>query len=389
MKRILLILLALRLFMLLLSASNGLFTYGQDGDTWNRSDSGYRYRVVENRLLDPLSRFDGNAYLTIAFVGYDRGHDIRSNTAFFPGYPWVTRLVHVVLVAPILSPEDWGPVLPSFLSAVLTSLLLTIGSLFLFRSWVMAHFDAVIADRAMLLLLLLPAGCVLHFVMSESTFLFFLLAAFVAAERRVFWLAALAAAGCALTRSIGVVVVLPLFVCYMEDRREGEGASWAWFAIPPLALLGLFFHMAEVNGSFFAYFHQQNNFFYHKSFPSLQGIAQLFRIEGKGWVHLARDAVQILMSAWAVVGIALLWQRLRGNRHRYSLVILSILLVGLPLLSGALGAMHRYVIVVFPLIAIWAAVIPDRRIWRGLMIGLFVLQMTLFVFWIHNHPILT
>jgi hypothetical protein len=112
-------------------------------------------------------------------------------------------------------------------------------------------------------------------------------------------------------------------------------------------------------------------------------------LEGKDAVHLTRDAFQILMSLWGLIGCGLLWRHFAGTRHRVSYSVLCILLIVLPLLSGALGAMHRYVTIIFPLVAVWASIQWRYAVWRYVFGGLAVIQAVLFVFWIHNHPILT
>jgi hypothetical protein len=51
--------------------------------------------------------------------------------------------------------------------------------------------------------------------------------------------------------------------------------------------------------------------------------------------------------------------------------------------------MHRYVTVIFPLIAVWASIAWRPVVWRSVFGGLALIQAVLFVLWVHNHPILT
>ncbi|MEE9395322.1 MAG: mannosyltransferase family protein [Planctomycetota bacterium] len=390
MRRLLLVYLGVRVFWLLLALANGLFPYGADVASWQESDAGFRYRRLENRFFDPHARWDGKAYLQISYLGYDDGWEGRSNTAFFPGYPWTVRTVHRAIARPLL-PEAWSESLElKFHLAHGTSTLAFLLALFLIFGFFKERYGEDLATKACLLLICAPTSIVFSCVLSESVFLLALIVAVRLAQRGWFFSAVMAAAFAASVRVLGALVAVPVFFIIlerMEWRWRDMGVKVLYFLLIPWVVMGVMLRMAEVNGSAYAYFHQQREFFGHLVFPDFRGLWEIIDPRGKGVWHLARDLLQVGVSLLALGAGWRLWRLDRERPFRLAILAMVAVLFTVPLLSGALLSMPRYVAVLFPLYAAIASLLRGRAWWAFLAASL-ALQGTLWLLWIHNRPVL-
>ena len=416
MKRVLICFAVLRLAMFALAGLNGSLPYGGDAEKWPRSEDGFHYRVADHRFFDPMGRWDSRGYLTIAYFDYDnttadptapssetqestgprRG---QSNTAFFPGYPWIVRKAHRWIAVPLASAlggeegEAWvGTVSTRFHVAHWLNLILFLASIPLFMIWARSRFGPEIAERAALLLLLTPTSVVFNVILSEGAFLLFSLAAFLCAERRWWFAAACLAAYTATIKPVGGVIGLPLFLLYLEDKSwRLRGYSWLWLAVIPAAVFGVLLHMWEKNGNFFAYFDQQRIQFGHYEFPTLSGLFELFSFEidgrAKSGVDFARDGLQIVFTAAAFWAGWRLIHMMKGQRGRVAYGAFVVLLLLMPLVSGSLLSMPRYTSTIFPLYCAVAGALSGRR-FLGVLVGFGVGWALLWLLWIHNYPVL-
>lgn len=162
-------------------------------------------------LLNVNARWDSAWYHSIAKHGYSFVPDRQSNTAFFPMYPLLMRAVHLA----IPSDTDASWMLAGWIVAN-AALLVALCYLVLL---VRLDFDHDIAARSVLYLLVFPTTFFFSAVYSESVFLAAAIGAFYHARRNQ-WLAASLFAGAAtLTRSPGILLVAPLLLEYMAQRR--------------------------------------------------------------------------------------------------------------------------------------------------------------------------
>src|SRR4029079_1806923 len=98
------------------------------------------------------------------------------------------------------------------------------------------------ARPVLLLLALCPAAVYFGAPYSESLFLLLSVGAFYTARTgRWAWAGALAACAAA-TRSAGIVLLLPLFVLWL-DSSPRRGRDVAWLALAPLGLAAYALHL--------------------------------------------------------------------------------------------------------------------------------------------------
>lgn len=186
-------------------------------------------------LSNTWQRWDAGWFLEIAANGYEPLE--RGAPAFYPLYPLLLRGgSEVVGDHPLLA-------------GVLISLPLTLCAFVLLHAHARRFVGEEEARRAVAYVALFPTAFFLSALYSESLFLVLAVAAFLAAERQRFLLAA-ALAGCAwLTRPLGVAVLagLVVFAACEPDRWTALRRLWAApavFALYPILLT------AEGKGAF-------------------------------------------------------------------------------------------------------------------------------------------
>jgi hypothetical protein len=168
-------------------------------------------------------RFDANWYQKIAERGYSSDD---GSTAFFPLYPFLTRIVALTI-------RD------AFLAALIVSNLSVLGILFLFHQLVTEYSDAETARRAMIYLLLFPASFFLFAGYTEATYLMFSVAAFFFALRKRWWVVALCGALAASTRGVGILLILPmLYLWWVQGMSRRWQDAFGLLSIP--SAVGIF-----------------------------------------------------------------------------------------------------------------------------------------------------
>lgn len=203
---------------------------------------GRGWHFSPNLWLDMWARWDSGWYLSIVRWGYTLKGDFRevqTTVAFYPLYPFLIRGVAALL------PPDWRADDAFILIGVVLSnllLLVAVGLLYLLVRDTLKDED--VARRAVWYSLIFPASLFYSAVYTEATFLCLSVATFYAATRRAWLLVGILGALASVTRSVGVLLALPMAWLYLESvgwRPQRLGWQWLWLALIPagLALFGL------------------------------------------------------------------------------------------------------------------------------------------------------
>src|SRR5215472_1229192 len=179
------------------------------------------------------ARWDSGWYLDIAEHGYSFVPGKQSNVAFFPLYPELMHVFHLVIPLP----RDVGWLDDGI---ILSNVALLVALIYLYRL-VRLDYDRRTAARAVLYLCVFPTTLFLSAVYSDSLFLALVVSAFYYA-RTTRWLAAgVLAAAAALCRAPGVLLIIPLGLEYFSQK------AFQWrqirpdclsLALAPIALAG-------------------------------------------------------------------------------------------------------------------------------------------------------
>jgi len=321
-----------------------------------------------------LERWDALWFLRIAAGGY---HLSDGSAAFWPGYPLATRALAAVFGGHTL------------IAALVMSAVFSVAALVLFYLLGTREFGEPLARRSVLYLALFPTAFFLAAPYSESMFLCFTVAALLAARSKHWWVAAVCAALASGTRSLGVVLAVPLALealAQQRDRRRGVGATIA-SVIGPVA--------ASLSGAaaYLVYWGLRSG----NALQPFSSQAQWLRTASWPWETLSQatnlawrfDALWHRID-WLLVipfiGLAV-WS-LRWMRASYAtyvwgslIVILSFVFPARPLMSAP-----RFLLVLFPLF--WAlARLTDRTSWhRALALGLGAGQALIAAFFVAWYP---
>lgn len=190
------------------------------------------YQAGHPYLLEPFLNdqvaWDSEYYLGIATGGYDNP-DVTHLTnpslepyslsyAFFPLYPWTTWLVSWPLKLLGLN-----AIATATLAAVIVSALGTLGGMLALYDLTKDSLGEEGALRAAFYLIIFPTGFFLVQVYTEGLFVGLAFGCLAMLKRKRWWLAALLGAAAALTRAVGVALVIPMAISWI---RTGE-----WFSL--------------------------------------------------------------------------------------------------------------------------------------------------------------
>jgi len=176
-----------------------------------------------------LQRQDAQWFLRLATTGYSNGDH---SAAFFPAFPLAVRIVNAV---PGIGPLGAG---------LLVANACAFGALLLLHALTRYELSDAAARRAVLFTALFPTAFFLYAPYTESTFLLTSVATFWFARRDRWGWAAVTGAVAAATRSVGILLILPLWVeAITRSRRDGRPllprlAAAAAVAIGPLLYAG-------------------------------------------------------------------------------------------------------------------------------------------------------
>src|SRR5262249_47750700 len=209
------------------------------GTEWEVEDDGYLHRIAghlspnAHPFVNMWARWDSGWYLDIAEHGYSFVPGKQSNVAFFPLYPELMHVFHLVIPLP----RDVGWLDDGI---ILSNVALLVALIYLYRL-VRLDYERPTAARAVLYLCVFPTTLFLSAVYSESLFLALVVAAFYYARTARWFVAGLLAAAAAVCKPPGILLVVPLAYEYLSQsefqwRRIKPDCLALTF--PPLALAG-------------------------------------------------------------------------------------------------------------------------------------------------------
>jgi hypothetical protein len=361
-----------------------------------------RLQGLAGRLLGPWAHWDGVWFVRIAADGY-KAHP--HSEAFFPLYPLLVRAVAAGV-------GDY------VVAGLLVSLACYAGAMAMLFVLARAELGPRVALWSVVFISVFPTALFFQAVYSEAPFLLFTLLALWWARGSSWPLACLAGFLAVLTRSTGLVIVLPLALMWWEQRRgvalrlpggprafapveppartaRPAAASWLWLLLVPgglavyMTFLWLVFRNALLFGSV------QVNWGREFTLPTTavwRGATETVR--GLWWLatngasailgtHTASGGLQSDVIANALeftgfaVAVAMLvacWRRLPAA---YTLYAVAALLVPLLYSTEArpLYSVPRFVVVVFPLFIATAAALVARPVRRWLLVALMLVML--------------
>lgn len=332
----------------------------------------------------PWFQWDATLFTQIAAHGYStQGHSALT-VAFFPLWPLLTHLAG----------SPFGPTLGVYYAAglVLANLCFYFALVLLYLL-LRADFDIAVARRGILYLAFYPFALYFFAGYSESLFVLLVVATFLALRRGTtasWWLAGVLGFLAALTRAVGVVLVVPFVVlaaqrCWLASdpvrvRLWRMARMLAPAALIPLGIVAYMGYLGHIAGN--PLFFQQmevRNWGRHLALP-WEGIVGA--LQGLGSRVSTLNVVDLIFLLLPLAILMLGWKRLPPH---YSLFAAALALVTLcePLRAvEPLASAPRYMMVIFPIVvicAIWGRDARFDRWYMAISTGTLALMVALFV----------
>ena len=309
--------------------------------------------------------WDSDWYMRIALHGYNGiprtnpGQVGMSDVVFFPLYPVLSRWL------------GWG-IGSDYVAGLLISNACLVGASVLLYRLARVDYGEPAALRAMEYLYLFPMAFVFSAFYTESLFLFLVLASLYCARRERWLLCGACGLLAALTRSSGVLLVLPALLEYLSAR------DFEWRRIRPNVLCLLLIPLGtclfgafcyRLTGDFLAFSHVEAAWGRHWGNPGTVV-----------WSSLTTSDLNGHFWGWFTL-IFLLVVVCGVRRVRMSYWLWALAMIVAPLATGTVMSMPRYVVPVFPFYLICAGMSGNARFHRATMMALALFQGCLMVFW--------
>jgi hypothetical protein len=309
---------------------------GWVAQSWQvRPDFEYTQASSEGPVIAGWWAFDGIHYAAIATQGYT---DQARFLPVWPGVVWALNLLPG-------GGWRWGLVANVGLAALAGWLL--------YRLTRLDHPETT-ARQAVYWLWLFPTSFFLFAAYSESLFLCFVLGSLLAARSKQWgWAAGLAMIAAA-TRLPGILMLPVLMWEYWRQygswQKVLKSSSWLWLGIVPLALLVYAGYNSQKWGDWLYFVHAHGEL---ANSRAVNGIVWPWQV-GVRYVRILLSLSPRLYEWWVAAGELLvticaatsLWIARRQIYPSY--LLFAGLVLALPILSGTLTGLPRYVLAVFP-----------------------------------------
>jgi hypothetical protein len=311
-------------------------------------------RLAHGDLVDTAFQWDGNAYRRILEHGYHIApNEFRPVTAFFPGIAWVAK-------GPDLLVDHTTAMV---LTANVVALLAFVAVWAVAREWR----DERLARASVVLLALWP-GTLFYWAFYSEALLVASTAGAVWFDRRGHrWPAALLLYVAALSRSVGISVALVMVGVRVVRKRRLDTTAVLYAVAAAAGILTLMYVQHHQAGDALAFVHDQRDWGRSLTFPWTtvrEGIGALKSGQPRPakWLDLIGITAMGLAVVWA------LWPRSRNARRRLRPLppeawLLTIGLLALPLCSGLMSSMNRFVAGTWPGFILLAAWLQTARPW--------------------------
>ena len=305
----------------------------------------------------PVMRWDSVYYVEIARHGYTQ----LKQAGFFPLYPLLTGALDGIVGSTVVA------------GTLISLVAFAVGLVLFDRLAVLETGSSLVARRAVWLLALFPASLFFSAVYTEGLFLALSVGAFLAARSGRWAWAGILGGLAAATRSVGVMLLVPLVVLYLwgpRADRPGERGRFPvrrdalWLALVPLgcaAVAALMWH--KFDDPFTAWTSQESYFGREFKGPfSGVVLGAIKPLQDLAAGHLGgavnKGALFVVCAGALAIAVAS-FKRLPAAYGAYAIAALGPAL-STPRDIGPLNGSIRYVAVVFPLF-LWLAIALQRR----------------------------
>lgn len=305
------------------------------------------------RILNAWANFDGVHYLTIIEKGYFGTGSIQ---AFFPLYPYLTKIVTSFIPNPIIA------------AVIISTTSFYLALLFLYRLVAMDESDAV-ARKTIYLLLLAPTAFFFTAFYTESIFLLFVVLAFYQARKKSFVSAGLFGALAAATRLVGIFLIPALLVEVWLQRKsrklsiKDNAPKILASCIPATGLLAYMSYLHRVFNDSLLFIHVQSDFGVERQVDRIILLYQVFWRYAKMVATVTKHSLLyynvLLELSASILFLILILSSFKHTRKSYAVFAFFAFIA--PTLTGTFTSMPRYILVLFPAFILISKTVKDKQ----------------------------
>lgn len=300
------------------------------------------------------------------YIGYHNGTVCRqSEWAFFPMYPLIISQTKNIFNS------DFDK------SGIFWAIIFSISAFIGFYIWMNKSENALFCT---LIFMCLPFHYYFSMLYTEALFFSCLIFSFVAIRQKKLWLLAILLIPLTLSRPNGIVLILPLYLYFLEQEKVFEGfklkvkridknilIKTLAFLTAPIVLILFCLYQKQMTGEFFAFIIAQAGWYKSSTFP-------LFSFFNSGDFTTQFSSIYTIL--FFVIGI-ISWKRLP-----LSINIMIWVMLLLPMCAGSMLSMPRFISIIFPFSIIIGSLFYKMK-WKYLfVIILFALQLATYYFWL-------
>ena len=331
-------------------------------------------------ILASWNHWDAANYVRIAQFGYQTPYDV----AFFPLFPLlITAFAHIL--------GSWSYLLVG--TTISNAALL--GALFVIYQLAVEAGGEQVAQRTLLYLCIFPTAFYFFAPYNESLFLLLTASTFLAMRQQRWWLAGLLGLLAALTRSAGILLVIPYMV-ELWTTRESITASRQnmLFRVLPILLIPLgtalyAIYCWHISGNPLDFIAVQSHWGRHTTWPwqgIWQSLTEIFWYQPFGSFNEVHNLLD-LSATLAFIALAIVGKnKLRASYSFWmGLALLYMILSPATVALDPLESNQRFVLEMFPaFITLSMLGIKHPRLHQAIMLAFPTLLATLSILFIMN-----
>ena len=274
---------------------------------------------LENNPLKHLANWDGADYISIA----NKGYDDKFLTGFFPLYPILIKLVHVIVRSYLIS------------GLIITWLALW-GAIYFYVSIVKEYYsrsntkikDNLTLIKSALYFVLFPSGIYLLCVYTESLYALFALAAINFAYKKKLVLTTLLTILATAAHITGFFLI-PIVVLMLFEEKVSKIKSLAVGAIGSIGIIAYLIYLWIKFNNPFEFVHSQTVHHWLKN---------------KIWYSYDSISILDLFLLISLITTVIYWYKRKRSFSFYTLLFIAI-----PLIGGQFDGFARYTLMAFPM----------------------------------------
>lgn len=299
---------------------------------------------------------------------------VQSSWAFFPFYPLLNAAIVKTMNCTYAD------------SALFLSLLFSILAFIGFYKFNLVYLqDEKKSFFNTLLFMVLPFNYYFSVFYTEAIFFTFLIFCFISIYYKREWMLFFLLIPLTLLRPNGIILTVPLFLYYLERRtlligyklnfkeliKKQHLVVFFYFTSSIIVFLIYGYYQKKMTGEFFAFSIAQRGWYREFMFP----ILALFR---RG------DFATQFNSFYTIVVI--IFSIFAWKKFNLSLNVLIWISLILPMCSGSMTSMQRFITIIFPLVIYLGEIIYLTKFKREILIGSLALQLFIFYYWLNGVP---